>query len=139
MSTGLGKFDGSISGARSGNQPLLWLVTLRCQALLHGLDDERPGDGSVTGHLGKAAAFTRRDKFAPRHTLGIGTARQATPVHGLRTDAHAIRKALKTSTLANAFVNQLQIGPYLLSPVARHAFHITCLAPKPCTVSLKPL
>src|SRR5215475_10462922 len=91
-----------------------------CQALLNSLDNEWPGDGGVAGHLGKATAFTRRDEFAPRHALGIGTARESAPVHRLRTDAHTIREALKTAALTNALSNQLQVGPYLLPPVAWH-------------------
>src|SRR5262245_44711632 len=93
---------------------------MRCQTLLNSLYNEWPGDGGVAGHLGKPTTFTRRDKFAPRHALGIGTARQAPPVRRLRTDAHTIREALKTAALANALSNQLQVGPHLLSPVARH-------------------
>src|SRR5881409_4052783 len=92
-----------------------------CQALLHGFDNERPGNGGVAGHLGKAAAFARRDEFAPRHAFRIGTARQAAPVHGLRTDAHAICEALEAAALANALINQFKVGPHLLSPVARHS------------------
>src|SRR5262245_57694098 len=91
-----------------------------CQALLHGLDDERPGNGGIAGYLGKAAAFTRRDAFAPRHALRIGTPRETAPVHGLWTDAHAIGEALKATALANALGNQFEIGSYLLPPVARH-------------------
>ena len=41
-------------------------------------------------------------------------------MHRLRTDPHPIREALKTSALANAFVNQLQVGANLLPPVAWH-------------------
>src|SRR5215510_9977395 len=93
---------------------------MRCQALLNSLDNERPGDGGVAGHLGKPTAFTRRDEFAPRHALGIGTARESPPVHRLWTDPHTIRKALKTAALANALSNQLQVGPHLLPPVARY-------------------
>src|SRR2546425_6318520 len=93
----------------------------RGEPLLDGLDDERPGNRGVAGHLGKSPTFTWRDEFAPRHTLGIGTTRQTTPVHGLWTDAHAIGKTLEASTLANTLVDQLQIGADLLAPVARYA------------------
>ena len=90
-------------------------------ALLNSLYNEWPGNRGVAGHLGKSATLARRDKFPPRYAFGIGTARQAPPVHRLRTDAHTIREALKTSTLANALVNQLQVRPHLLPPVARYA------------------
>src|SRR5262245_2460522 len=93
---------------------------MRCQALLNSLYNERPGDGGVAGHLGKAATFTGRDEFAPRHALGIGTARESPPVHRLRTNPHPIRETLKTAALPNALSNQLQVGPHLLPPVARY-------------------
>src|SRR5215475_199839 len=80
----------------------------------------RPGNGRVAGHLGKAAAFARWDEFAPRHALRVCTARQSAPVHGLRTDAHTIHETLKTTTLANALGDQLQVGTDLLAPVPRH-------------------
>src|SRR5262249_22049515 len=70
-----GRVASSISSASSGNQLLVRLLALRCQALLHGLDDERPGNCGVAGNLGKTATFTGRDKFAPRHAFGIGTTR----------------------------------------------------------------
>ena len=106
--------------SNSRDQPLVQHLPLRCQALLDSLDNQWPGNGGVAGHLSEPAAFAGRDKFAPRHTLGISTARQAPPVHRLRTDAHALREALKTSTLANTFINQFKVGPHLLPPVARH-------------------
>src|SRR5262249_40081323 len=82
----------SLSNSRA--PPLVQHLAMGCQALLDSLDNQWPGNRGVAGHLGKAAAFAGRDKFAPRHTLGIGTARQAPPVHRFRTDAHAIREAL---------------------------------------------
>src|SRR5712691_8166275 len=118
----LGHLDTALifSLSNSRNQPLVQHLPARCQALLHGLDDERPGNRGVAGYLGKATAFAGGDEFAPRYALGIGTARESTPVHRLRTDAHAIGEALKTAALANTLINQFKVGPHLLSPVARH-------------------
>src|SRR5262245_45614802 len=120
LDVGVWWHDGTPALSNSRDQPLVQYLTMRCQALLNSLYNEWPGDGGVAGHLGKAATFTRRDEFAPRHALGIGTARESTPVHRLWTDAHTIREALKTAALANTLSNQLQVGPHLLSPVARH-------------------
>src|SRR5207237_2988856 len=97
----LGHLDTALtfSLSNSRDQPLVHYLTMCCQALLHGLDDEWPGNRGVAGHLGKAAAFAGRDEFAPRYALRLGTARQAPPVHRLRTDAHDVGEALEAASL----------------------------------------
>jgi hypothetical protein len=67
--------DLTFSLSNSRDQPLVQHLAMGCQALLDSLDNQWPGNGGVAGHLSEPAAFAGRDKFAPRHTLGISTAR----------------------------------------------------------------
>jgi hypothetical protein len=76
-----------IGAAERCTAPPLALSGAPRQALLHGFDDERPGNSRVAEHLGEPPAFAERHKLPPRHAFGVGTAGQPTPMRRLRTDA----------------------------------------------------
>src|SRR5579864_9535375 len=90
-------------------------------AFEHSAHDERQGHGRVVEYFGKLPAFIRRNEFPPRHSLGVGAARQPSPMDGLRTDANAIVVTLERHFFVSAPRQQFREHPKLLRPVSRYA------------------
>src|SRR6185437_7282325 len=78
-------------------------------------------DGGVDEDFAEAAAFIRWNEFAPGDGLRIRRAGKASPVDGLRADAHAVMVALERDVFSGAADTQLTVRAELLRPVARHA------------------
>src|ERR1700736_4261446 len=65
------------------------------QALEYRCHDERQTNRGVYEYFSEFSALCRRHKLSPRNRLAVRASRQATPIHGLRTDAQAIVIALE--------------------------------------------
>ena len=104
---------------RDAQKPALYLEV--AEALEDGADDERKSDGSILEDFGEAAAFFRRNEFAPTDGFGVGASAEATPMNGLGTDADAVVVTLKREIFVAAAGHEFGVNAELLGPVARNA------------------